>query len=440
VAVAFSGGRDSTALLHVTLAQAAPLGLRVAALHVNHGLQPQADAWERELRQRCAAWARRGAALEFHARRLAGSPQPGESVEAWARRGRHAALADMARACSASLLLLAQHRRDQAETFLLQALRGGGARGLSAMPRQIERDGLVWARPWLTQPREAIDAYVRRHRLRHVEDESNSDPRFARNRLRLAVWPALTGAFADTEAALTAAASRAQAEAACLDEIAAEDLARIADEDSLQVAAWRALSPARRTNALRAWLRRCTGRGASEALVSRLLQELPRAGTSARWPGDGGDWACYRGRLRWQPAAPPPTAEDREPAVLDFPISAPGDFAVPLWQGRLKVEAVPQGGVALARLAHARLQARGGGEQFQRAPRSLPRALKKQYQAAGIAAWERKGPLLYCEGELVFVPGLGIDARALAPAGVAQVKLHWLPDARARAPGPRESP
>jgi tRNA(Ile)-lysidine synthase len=429
VAVAFSGGRDSTALLHAALKQAPSLGLRVAALHVNHRLQPQADAWQAELQRRCAAWRRRGAPLDWHARRLTGRPAAGESIEAWARRERYAALAEMAHACGATLVLLGHHRADQAETVLLQLLRGAGARGLAAMPRLAERDGLSWGRPWVAMPRDAIDAYVRRHRLRHLEDDSNTDRRFARNRLRHDLLPTLATAFPGAEAALGTAAARAQSEAQALAELAAADLAALVRGDALDIERWLALSPARRANALRAWLRARAGRGADERLVARLLDELPACRGPARWPAhDGSEWACYRGELRWLPASSEAVRRHAESLPVPLPIAEAGDYAVPDWHGRLRVEPVAHGGVALARLAHARLAPRSGAEQFQRAPRSVPRALKKQYQAAGIAAWERKGPLLYCEGQLVFVPGLGIDARALAQPGVSQVNLCWLPD------------
>merc|ERR1739841_308703 len=114
----------------------------------------------------------------------------------------------MARQAGADLLLLAHHRRDQAETLLLQALRGAGVAGLAAMPRQDWRDGVLWVRPWLDHPREAIEAYIAQHGLRHIDDDSNGDPRFARNRLRLQVWPALQAAFPQAKAALAASADR----------------------------------------------------------------------------------------------------------------------------------------------------------------------------------------------------------------------------------------
>jgi tRNA(Ile)-lysidine synthase len=425
VAVAVSGGRDSVALLHATLRAAAPAGLRVAALHVHHGLQPQADRWLAQVRSRCVRWARDGAPLSFHWRRLQGAPADGESVEAWARRGRYAALGEMAREAGASLVLLAHHRRDQAETFVLQALRGGGAAGLAAMPRSVARDGIAWARPWLDVPRESIEAYVHRHRLRHVDDASNDDPRFARNRLRLLVWPALLEAFPDAERRLAGAVWRAQQEAACLAELAQLDLGAVEEGGELVLDRWLALSAARRANALRAWLRSRLGRGASETLVQRLLAELPRGSGPARWQADGSELRRYRGRLV-QTAAAAVAGPARAQALC---IEGPGLIPLPEWGGSLQVESVGAGGIALRRLAQARLQAREGGEQFQRTPKGTARSLKKQYRAAGLAAWQRGGPLLYCGDQLVFVPGLGADARALAPAGAPQVRLRWLPDA-----------
>lgn len=197
VAVAYSGGRDSTALLHATARAASQTGglLCVHALHVHHGLSVHADAWLRHGRETCRRWAARGLPVQFHAERVRVALDGGASIEAAAREARYAALARMARAAGCDTVLLAHHREDQAETVLLQALRGAAAAGLAAMPRGIERDGLTWIRPWLAQPRAAIEAYVRRHRLAWIDDDSNTDTRYARNRLRHEVWPTLLQAF-----------------------------------------------------------------------------------------------------------------------------------------------------------------------------------------------------------------------------------------------------
>lgn len=449
VAVAFSGGRDSTALLHAALAAAAGLGIDVVALHVNHGLSPNADAWQRRAAAQCARWRRRGLPVAFAVHRVDERPAPGESVEAWARTARYRALRDMALAHGASIVLLAHHRRDQAETVLLQALRSAGVAGLAGMPRHAERDGVVWARPWLDEPRERIEAYVRRHRLSHVDDESNDDPRFARSRLRRAVWPALAEAFPQAEATLAEAAAWAAQASACLDELAAADLAQVAGEAGLDLAAWRGLSAPRRANALRAWLRAQSGRPAPATLVTRLMDELAGA-RAATWPVPGGVLRAYRGLLRHERAAAQREAAPAGAREATLAIRAAGRRPLPGWGGTLEIRRVKAGGVPLAWLAHAELRPRTGGERFQAAIGRPPRSLKKQFQAAALAAWQRAGPLVYSGGQLVFVPGLGVDARVIGLPGQALVTLRWVPDGpphreageaprapRGRASGPR---
>ena len=401
VAVAVSGGRDSMALLRCTAQAARELGVDVVALHVHHGLAPEADAWSERVERSCGRWN-----VHFRMHRLTGKPAKGESVEAWARRGRYRALSAMAREVGAGLVLLAHHRRDQAETFLLQALRGAGPAGLAAMPRLAEREGIIWARPWLDASHQAIDAYARRHRLRFVDDPSNTDARYARSRLRAQVMPALRQAFPEVESMLAESAARSAEAQVVLAGVARDDLAALGDGPVLRLVPWRALGEARRRNALRAWLRQQLGRGAPQSLVQRLMRELPATGP-AQWPFEGITFRRYRGRLE----------AGSEPAPSAGP--SPG--------GALRSTPVEQGGVAVAVLRDARWSLRQGGERFQHAPGTPPRSLKKQFQAAGVPAWQRDAPLLFsADGRLLFVPGLGIDARALAAPGEPQFALSWV--------------
>jgi tRNA(Ile)-lysidine synthase len=423
IAVAVSGGRDSMALLHCLARAAQPEGVTVHALHVHHGLMPQADDWASFVERTCRHWAAKGLPLEFAMQRLPGRPARGESVEARARAGRNAALASMARAAGCSVVALAHHRGDQAETFLLQALRGAGAAGLAAMPPRAEREGITWIRPWLEQPREAIDAYVRSHRIAYVDDASNEDARFARSRLRRQVMPTLCAAFPGAEQALADAARQAAWARALIDEVAQADLATLCDNDALQLGPWESLSAVRRRGALRAWLERHSDRGVPEALLERLLAELPGL-RPMRWPWAGGELRRYRGRLTSTaliPARPAPA----------WPLAADADrvgrHAVPGTDAALQVRAAREG-MPLALLRGAQWRARAGAERFQRAPGTPPRSLKKQFQAAGLPAWSRGAPLLFgADGALLFVPGLGIDARALAVAGRTRVSLEWVP-------------
>lgn len=426
VAVAVSGGRDSMALLHCTVDAARDAGLTVWVLHVHHGLQPQADEWAAFVRRTCARWAAKGADLHFAMRRLEGRPARGQSVEAWARAGRYAALAEMAHEAGCPLVLLAHHQGDQAETFLLQALRGGGAAGLAAMPTLTLRHGLHWGRPWLDRPRAEIEAYVRSHRVRHVDDASNADPRFARNRLRLEVMPALREAFSDAEASLVAAARRAARERALIAEVARDDLATIMEEGgALLLSRWLALSPARRHEALRAWLAPLAAQGVPDSGLDRLVRELPSA-APATWPLGEVVLRRYRGRLTVE-------RPDREPAASPWPCDAKltrlGAHRVPGAPAQLRVRTLGEGGLPRDLLRGARWQARQGAERFQAGRGRPPRSLKKQFQAAGVPAWSRSAPLLVAaDGALLFVPGLGIDARALAAPGHPRVSLEWVAD------------
>lgn len=423
VAVATSGGLDSTALLHCTVHQAPALGIEVVALHVHHGLMPQADAWQAQVRRQALRWG-----ADFQATRLKGAPAVGDSVEAWAREARYAALAEMALAQGCRLVLLAHHRKDQAETWLLQALRGAGDAGLSAMPRQAQRQGLVWCRPWLNLSRVAVETYARRHRLAWVQDPSNADRRFARSRLRAELWPAVERAFPDAEASLALSARHAQAGAALAHEVGLEDLARVADSAGLHLDRWAALGPARRLNALRCWLAQALSSSAPYTLVDRLLDELPSA-RSGRWPAPGGELRLHRGCLSFASLKEPASAA---PQSLVLDLSRPGRVPLPGWGGELRVSLCTERGVSPAQLRRAHIHTRQGGEQFLLAPQATARSLKKQFQTIGCPAWARAGPLISTtDGQLLFAPVLGIDARAWAPRGAPQLRLDWV----AAAPG-----
>jgi tRNA(Ile)-lysidine synthase len=423
VAVAVSGGRDSTALLHCTQRAAHALGIEVLALHVNHGLMPRADAWHDHVRRQARRWG-----VPFLCARLETSPARGDSVEAWARRERYRALAALAQGAGCGLVLLAHHRRDQAETWLLQALRGAGQDGLASMPEAAQRLGVTWARPWLDQPREAIEAYVRRHRLTHVEDESNSDQRFARNRLRTQVWPALTSAFPHAEATLAAAAAQAQQAQALAREVADQDLPRLCVGEGLSVPAWLSLPPQRRRNALRAWLSQALAGPGMAALLERLERELPLR-RQARWPAEAGELRLYRGVLSAAPRQAVRALPIADGACTPPDLSQPGIHRFPRWHGSLRVEAVVRLGMPAALLRGAVLQPRQGGEHWCLSAHGTSRSLKKQFQAMGVPPWERAGPLVCsAAGCLLFVPGLGMDPRAQAEPGAPRLQLSWVPD------------
>jgi tRNA(Ile)-lysidine synthase len=320
---------------------------------------------------------------------------------------------------------MAHHRRDQAETFVLQAMRGAGPAGLSAMrAHYVDEHGVAWARPWLQYPREAVEAYVSEHRLSFIDDDSNADERFARNRFRLGVWPAWAESFPGAEAALAQAAHRAQEAQACLNELAEMDLSTMAPLGPLRLAAWSALSLPRRSNALHAWLSRIPQARVTRALLERLVRELGEgAGAPARWPLGCGELRRYRGELRFSQLAA--SLANSCPAPASLVLTSVGDVECPGWGGRLSVFPLELGGVAWSEGLTLTLRARQGSEQFQSKLSQPARSLKKQFQAAGVPEWERQAPLVFLGDALIFVPGLGVDIRVVAPAGVPQVGFRW---------------
>ncbi|AXV77372.1 MULTISPECIES: tRNA lysidine(34) synthetase TilS [Ralstonia solanacearum species complex] len=427
VAVALSGGRDSAALLHAAAAwrDVAGAPVRLVALHVHHGLQADADAWE-------AACARMAAAVgaEFHVRRVRVSADAGCGIEEAAREARYAALDALCAEAGATLLLTAHHLDDQAETVLLQLLRGAGLDGLSAMPMARQRR-VTLLRPWLDVPRSDIDAYARAHALAWVEDPSNDDARYARNALR-PLLAGMAGHFPAYRASLARSAAHLAEAAALIEEVAQADLARIAPAGALALADLATLSGPRQRAVLRAWLAGAGLRAAS----SRRLEDLRTQLLSARADGalcvrlSGAHVRRYRGQAWIEVAGQPEAGPAACPiAVAQFDPAQPEVQRVDVaeWGGALVFSPAQAEGID-ARILRAPLSltARRGGERIVLRPGGPSRALKQAYQEAGIPAWARaRLPLLYAGDRLVFAAGLGLDRSAVATG--PGWRIAWLP-------------
>jgi len=292
--VALSGGRDSVALLHA----AARLGqLReLRALHVHHGLSPNADQWADFCAELCAAL---GVALTVA--RVDVERHSADGLEAAARRARYAAFAQ----CEADGLLLAHHQDDQAETVLFNLLRGSGVAGAAGMAPERRHGGLRLMRPWLDLPAAAIADYARANDLRWVEDESNADQTLTRNYLRHSVMAAVRGRF-DGAAALAGAAAHFREADLLLAQLAELDWRGCCDGESARMSALRQLDPARLKNLLRWRLRqlgwRVPGAGRLEEFVRQLLQAGPDRHPAMDLP-DGGMVVRQRA-LHWLPRDP----------------------------------------------------------------------------------------------------------------------------------------
>lgn len=263
-AVAYSGGADSTALLRAVHTRW-PQG--VVAFHVHHGLQDAADGFEAHTRDVCATLG-----VAWHGKRVQAAHAPGQSPEDAARRARYRALAGLAHQVGVRWVLLAQHAEDQAETLMMALMRGSGLPGLSAMPAGFARDGVWFGRPWLDLPGRALRAWLQESGHGWMEDPSNVDVRFTRNRLRQRLMPVFGELSPGFEARLARSAQHAAQAQRLLDALAAQDLERVGQPPEIK--ALQQLDADRQTNVLRFWLRGVAGTAPSTAQLAALLPQI----------------------------------------------------------------------------------------------------------------------------------------------------------------------
>ncbi len=282
IAVAFSGGADSTALL---LACWQRWPGQVGAIHIHHGLQAAADDFQSHCERVCAQLN-----VPLAVRRVNASTPAGHSPEDAARSARYRAFADIARSgwpvssvnaaapglVPPRVLALAQHADDQVETVLLALSRGAGLPGLAAMPRHWHRDGIEFHRPFLNVSANDIRVWLALQGVAFVEDPSNSDLRFTRNQIRAQILPPLQSVFPhmrDTFARSAAHAAQAQE---ILQALGEDDRVKLRDTggDGLVISRLRGLSRARQANVLRHWFKVCFSTQASTAQLNELLDQI----------------------------------------------------------------------------------------------------------------------------------------------------------------------
>lgn len=299
LAIAYSGGADSTALLH---AAARCWPGQVHALHVHHGLQTAADDFETH----CAATCR-ALDVPLHVGRIDARPAPGDSPEDAARRARYGVLAALCNAHGLEHVALAQHADDQVETMLIALSRGAGLGGLAGMPREMQRHGITFHRPLLAVQASALRKWIADSGTPHIEDPTNADLRYTRNRIRRQVLPALADALPQFRETFARSARNVAKASALLAQVAIEDIAVTGAPPSL--AALRALARERRVNVLRHWLKRDHQAIPSEAQMEELQDQIEACSTRGhriRLKVANGFVERKGGELRWYNAPPLP--------------------------------------------------------------------------------------------------------------------------------------
>ncbi len=404
------------------LADTAPAkGFALAAVHVHHGLSVNADAWADFCAGECA---RRG--VPMIVRRVAVRRNDRAGPEAAARAARYRVFQTI----DADFVALAHHADDQAETLLLQLLRGAGPHGLAAMPAlHAQRAGPALLRPFIALPGAAIAAYAKARGLQWIDDESNADVALRRNFVRHEIAPRLASAFPGYPATLVRAAAH-QAEAARLaDELAAQDAGGALAVDAtagetLDRRAFSALAasaPHRARNLLRWFLHRHGLRAPSAARLAAMQDQLAHAPDDARvrLAHDGVELGMHRGRI-----------VVHAPAVASFALPWRGEANLALPHGILEFAPTPGTGLAAAVLTQEPIvvRLRTGGERI-RLARGRPRqALKGILQTAGVPVWQRDAlPLVWCGDALAAVPGIGVDIAFAAATGAPGYEVRWHP-------------
>jgi len=418
IVIGLSGGIDSVVLLHLLVRQLRWSPQRMLAVHVNHQISAHAAEWAAFCRSLCRK-------LGVRLRVVRVDVPRGNSTEAAARAARQAVFAD----CGADVVVLAHNRDDQAETLLLQLLRGAGPRGLAAMP--VLSTGVagrpLLLRPLLEAPRKAIAAYAQRHRLQWVEDDSNLDRGYLRNFLRHDVMPLLERKLPGAGATL-ARGARHQAEASdLLDALAAQDLGPGGQDRRLPVVLLETFPPHRARNLLRYFLR-CNNVLMPEAdRLDELLRQAVTARGDARVCVDLGDVELRRFQDELHIVRP----LARLAKCFERPWNGRGLLKLPQLGGSLRLARRKGEGIAAAALRSAPLlvRVRQGGEVLRPAAGGRSRTVRNLLQEAALPPWVRdRLPFLYVGGELAAVAGLWVDAKFQATAGAPGLLPVWIPE------------
>ncbi len=412
--VAFSGGLDSAVLLHVLAKSQSVHQVAVIAVHVEHGLHAESDVWA----DHCKKFAE-GLGLEFQELKVEVDRQSGMGLEAAAREARYAALGEFLK--PDDWLLSAHHKDDQAETLLLNLMRGSGPAGLAGICaiRPFASGQLV--RPLLEISRSSLEEYATQNGLVWLDDPSNADQQFDRNYLRHEILPRLETRWPDAAGRIRRSAALAREATDLLTELAAADREQVGDRpDRLRISELQGLSSSRQRNLLRHVVfslgMPMPGAVHLQQIQSNLLEAREDAQPLVSWPGVRA--RRYRGHLYLLPDIVEDSQWPETTVVIGDHVDLPGRL------GTLRFVQHAEAGLSDEVIGRGlEVRYRTGGEEFRPAGQGHTRKLKKLLQDEGVVPWMRERlPLLYSGGELVAVADLWIAASAMSAAGTA---IEW---------------
>lgn len=413
--LAFSGGLDSHVLLHLCVTLRKKHALKLRVIHINHQLQTQAAQW--------AVWAEQKAreyGLPFESATL--QLQSQTNIEAHARAARYALFAERLQAHD--LLLTAHHAEDQAETVLLQLLRGSGLPGLSAMPIKTVFAKGFHARPLLHVQQERLKAYALAEKLEWIEDPSNRDPQFSRNYLRHQILPLLKARWPSFATTFSRSASLCQEGQDLLSDMAEELISEIAGSlpNTLSLSAWQRLSAAKQRLVLRHWLQKQGVDVPEQAKLLTLQQQLHSAAVDRQPKVEWGGVCVRRYRdnifLGREKRSPLPLVEEGLDVGAIWDLSQP----LTLGSGTLTATAVQGKGLKVGNVV---VKMRAPGQCVKLLKRGT-RELKKLFQALGVPPWQRATlPLIFHEDKLICIPGYFMETQLIAEKNEDGFEFSW---------------
>ena len=423
--VALSGGVDSVVLLDLLATLSGKMQFTLSAVHDNHGISANADKWGKFCRDLC-----RTLDIPLKIARLTISREPGVSLEAAARDARYQVFGKL----TADYVVLAQHLDDQAETLLLQLLRGAGTKGLGAMPvvrkqssgirRQASDPAPRILRPLLEMPRSEIETYARNNQLHWITDESNADVSFDRNFLRHEIFPVLEQRFPSYRTTFLRASRHLAEASSLLDELAEADGNNCSVAGKLQVEGLRKLDSPRAKNLLRHTLAQQGVTLPSTVKLEEILRQLLSSRPNAKLHIAFGNTEirCFKGVLHVRPLA--------TPTATAWQLAWHGEKRLLIAElgGTISFSPRKSAGVNLSRLMEnpVTIRLRQGGERLRPDCKRPRRSLKNLLQEATLPPWEREAlPLLFSGEHLVWVPGIGIDCEFQATAGEPGLVVKW---------------
>ncbi|MFZ6800309.1 tRNA lysidine(34) synthetase TilS [Undibacterium sp. Di24W] len=428
-AIAYSGGLDSSVLLKLAYRFAKQENIPLFAFHIHHGLSPNADVWLRHCHDVCLA-----EGIRFRSVRVAVDSR-GMGIESAARSLRYAALGKLCADDQIPLLLTAHHLDDQAETMLMQLLRGTGVRGLAGMDHfnhaasLLENADLLLARPLLQETKQALVRYAQSSGLAHIEDESNTSTCYTRNALRLLVMPEIEKIAPDFSERLLRTSEHVRSANRILDEIAEQDLAVCRDGSDLKIAALSALSTDRVTNLFRYWLLKHGLQLPSASKLREMQTQLFEAREDARVTVPHLNHVLHRydNKVSLQDT----NCISQFVGVLWHQWNGEESHYFPELKGRLLFKS-DEIGIDAEVLLKSKLEIRQrvGGERLRLGKMRPSRDIKSHFQTLRIPFWRReKLPYIYIDNRLFYVGLVGTDAAFLCESpSTNKVRLTWLPD------------